>query len=413
MSLNQGQQDALQSALQFLRTPGENYMVIKGRAGTGKSHLTDELVQAIYKQADVIKLLLQNPPELTLHLTATTNEAAKILSDMTGEETKTIHSLLGLRIRTDYNTGETKLTRGSNSAVIENAVIIIDEGFNFDPKLLSYLESGTRNCKIIFIGDPYQCAPVRQTHSPIEDLVCRTVELTQVMRNGGMIQQLGEHWRNIVMTGVFTPFNQTSPDIIQTDGAGFASLIQSEYTQPGIDDKTNKIVCWTNAKSIGYSNYVRESKGLPSEFTVGEYVQIYNSLPKQGFTTNTVVRIKSFQSVGKVADIPGRWASLYDQRSLFIADSIDYVQQRLNHFKKAKDWKAYYNIAENIADLRSVHSSTVHKAQGNTFQNVFIDLYDIGTCNIASDVARMMHVAVTRPKEKVIFRGALPPKYGG
>lgn len=414
ITLNQGQQDALSSAMKFLLSPGERHMVIKGRAGTGKSTLVETLVPAIEKHAKVVALLLQQSEALPIYLTATTNKAAKVLSDITNCETTTIHSLLGLMVRSDWSTGETKLTRRADSQVIENAVILIDEAFYIDPQLQQYIEQGTKNCKIIFIGDPYQCAPIRQTHSPIQDLTCRTEELTQVMRNKGALTLLGEHWRDVVISGQFSRFTLPDSNIIFTQSAAeFQHHIDSEFSNNTADENKNKILAWTNNQSAQYSHHVRMLRGLPNEFTEGEYLQINSGLPKKKMPTDTIIRIKKFYAAGTIHGIQGRHAELYRGEDLFIPNSAKDYQDKLKEYKANKNWKSFFEVQETIPDLRAIHSCTVHKGQGSTYENVFIDLPDIGACNIASDVARMMHVAVTRASSKVIFRGKLPDKYGG
>jgi hypothetical protein len=410
MQLNDGQQLALNSAMEFLGSPSERYMVIKGRAGTGKSTLTDELVTAIGKYSKVLKMILKQDDEVPLHLSATTNKAAKVLSEMAALPATTIHSLLGLTMRVNWQTGESILIRKSNSKIVENCVIIIDEAFWICPQLLSYLEKGTLNCKIIFIGDPYQCAPVRQKYSPIQNFTCRT----EVMRNNGVIQQLGEHWRNAVMTETFKPFAINSPDVIWTTGNEFQYLIDKEYADVDAPESRNKILAWTNKRVVDYCSHVRNLRGLPDTYVEGEYVQINNSLAKQGFATDSIVRIKKFIDSTSLFDVKGRYAELYScSTPLFIPDSADDYTNVLKQHKAVKDWKTFYEMQDTIPELRSVHSCTVHKSQGSTYDNVFIDLPDIARCNIASDVARIMHVAVTRAKHKVIFRGNLPEKYGG
>ena len=79
--------------------------------------------------------------------------------------------------------------------------------------------------------------------------------------------------------------------------------------------------------------------------------------------------------------------------------------------RKKELWEEYFNIKDTWLDLRSQYASTVHKAQGSSYDKVFIDLDDIGRCNIASDVARMLYVAISRAKKKVILSGTLPEKY--
>lgn len=413
MQLNQDQLRVIDSAMAFLLSPSERFMVIKGRAGTGKSTLTEALIPEINKQLSVISLILQENESKPVLLTATTNKAAKVTADISNEDATTIHSLLRLRVRQDYQTGETKLTRNAGAEVIKNSVIIIDEAFYIDPLLQKYINDCTMNCKIIFIGDPYQCAPVRQTHSPIEDLVCRTEELTQVMRNSGVLTTLGEHWRDTVISGVFSPFAHSAPGIIDwVDSATFQQEIEQSYIN-SVGENQNKIVCWTNKQADAYSHFVRNLKGYPNEFVEGEYLQVMNSLPKLGIRTDTIIQIKTFSSVDRRSGIDGRYARTTRGDDLFIPNSSEEYSIAVKTAAKQKNWSLYFDIQETIPDLRAIHACTIHKAQGSTYDTVFIDLPDIGKCNIASDVARMMHVAVTRARHRVVFRGKLPAKYGG
>ncbi len=413
ITLNQGQQKALSSAVQFLLSPTETEMVIKGRPGTGKSTLVKELIPTIEGVAKTVAMLLQQDGVLPIYLTATTNKAAKVLAEVTGRPAETIHTLIGLTVKQDFKTGGSKLVRKGNGIVLENAVVVLDEAFYADKILKSYIDKSTKKCKIIYIGDSDQCAPVMQTHSPISDLQCRTEELTQVMRNKGAISILSEHWRNIVNTGVFTPLVINDPSIVYTNGTGFQQEIANAYMQPGIDENTNKILCWTNNQSINYSNHVRKLHGFTDNFSEGEYLVINNSLSKSGYPTDSIIRIKQFNCEAVIHGIKGRNATLYDGNDLFIPYSSMNVKQQLDFFAKHKQWTEHYDIKDRVPDLRSVHSCTIHKAQGSTYKNVFIDLNDIGECKIASDVARMMHVAVSRPTDKIVFRGKLPDKYGG
>jgi ATP-dependent exoDNAse (exonuclease V) alpha subunit len=140
IQLNQGQQNVLQSASKFLTSSSERQMVIKGRAGTGKSTLVQEIVPLIYKYQKLLELLLKQESSLPIYLTATTNKAAKVLADLTGEETCTLHSLLGLIVKNDYSNGNTTLSRKADSKVICNSIILIDEAFYICPRLLEFIE---------------------------------------------------------------------------------------------------------------------------------------------------------------------------------------------------------------------------------------------------------------------------------
>ena len=55
----------------------------------------------------------------------------------------------------------------------------------------------------------------------------------------------------------------------------------------------------------------------------------------------------------------------------------------------------------------------MHKSQGSTYDTVFIDLENIGSCRNPDQVARMLYVAVSRARNRIFLFGKLPTKYGG
>jgi hypothetical protein len=85
----------------------------------------------------------------------------------------------------------------------------------------------------------------------------------------------------------------------------------------------------------------------------------------------------------------------------------------LKYLAGLKDWPNYFFLKNHFPDLRPRDASTVYKAQGSTFETVYIDLQNIGTSNVANQVARMLYVAVSRARSQVFMYGRLPAKYSG
>ena len=63
---------------------------------------------------------------------------------------------------------------------------------------------------------------------------------------------------------------------------------------------------------------------------------------------------------------------------------------------------------DTFCDLRPIHSSTVHKAQGSTYQTVYVDLTDIGRNTRKDVLLRLLYVALTRSRGDVVVTGELP-----
>lgn len=58
-------------------------------------------------------------------------------------------------------------------------------------------------------------------------------------------------------------------------------------------------------------------------------------------------------------------------------------------------------------DLRAAYACTINKAQGSTYDKVFIDLDDIKKCNSGNQIARMLYVGVSRARLIVYLCGDL------
>ena len=56
-------------------------------------------------------------------------------------------------------------------------------------------------------------------------------------------------------------------------------------------------------------------------------------------------------------------------------------------------------------DLRYTYASTINKAQGSTYDTVYIDLNDLAKCNDRDLQLRLLYVAVSRARHKVVFTG--------
>lgn len=73
----------------------------------------------------------------------------------------------------------------------------------------------------------------------------------------------------------------------------------------------------------------------------------------------------------------------------------------LNYFKKAKDWPNFFLLKNNFIDLRNREASTIHKAQGSTYDFVILIMDDIFSCRDVSQLRRMLYVAASRAKDVV------------
>jgi predicted MPP superfamily phosphohydrolase len=78
------------------------------------------------------------------------------------------------------------------------------------------------------------------------------------------------------------------------------------------------------------------------------------------------------------------------------------------HFYDREDfennkWKAYYDLFDFFAQIQYGYSSTAHKAQGSTYEVVFVHISDIISAKHMTDLQKLqaIYVALTRAKYKI------------
>lgn len=85
----------------------------------------------------------------------------------------------------------------------------------------------------------------------------------------------------------------------------------------------------------------------------------------------------------------------------------------LAYYKRNKNWHKFFHLKNNYPDLRPRDAATVYKAQGSTYDSVFIDLGDLSTCPNPNQAARMLYVAFSRARHRVFLYGELAERFGG
>lgn len=428
LPLNQEQQLAADAFFKFLFSE-DKQMGITGPGGTGKTYLMgvmiDQIIPEYFKSC---KLMDIEPEYDQVQMTATTNKAAEVLGLAAGKPTKTVQSFLNLKVEEDYSTGRTKLSKTRNWTVHERTILFVDEGSMTDTPLYNMVHEGTQNCKIVWVGDHCQMAPVMEPISPIYREPMPMFHLTEPMRTDvPELQALNTQLRNQVETGKFHPIKIVPGIIDWYSDAQMAHAVDNEFAQQTLN---SRILAYTNKKVIEYNEYIRSLRNLPTEFTVGE--QLINNtavqLPRYMLSVEEEIEILS---INPNADPV--WVTNFDDEDVMLEVMTCDIKNRLgmtfnnvqipkdrNHFDlilkwlaSHKNWPRYYDLKKKILDLRQRDASTVYKAQGSTLDTVFIDVSNISTCHNPSQAARMLYVAASRARKHIVFYGELASKYGG
>ena len=410
--LTKDQQEAFNSIFQFIADPNEHVFVLEGFAGTGKSYLVSKVLESIPKYFATQKLINPEYEEMSVELTATTNKAAEALQEQVKQLVKTIFNLLGLVVRTDYETNSKNLGIKRGTSKVHDSIIFIDEASYADGQLISYIFSQTENCKIIFIGDPAQLS-MSYGSAPVFNQGWPTARLTNVVRQAedSPITQLTTSFRNTVNTGVWESFVPDGTSVIKLDKSQVNWELEKEFTRPDWHFKDSKVLAWTNKRVISYNHLIREMVKSTPELCVGDYATVnsfINAPNGDRYKTDETVLITGIKDRLRLGDVCGKLYYLNNNsHGFFMPDDIKDKNKTITKAKKDNNIHQLQFIDHNWIDLRATYASTVNKAQGSTYDKVFVDLDDISKCNSGNTIARMLYVACSRPKSKLYLIGDL------
>lgn len=403
------QQEAYNVIVKFILNPKQPVLVLNGPAGTGKTTLISQLVQGITKIEKTYQLISGNNQFKELQLTATTNPATDVLSRISSKKCRTTQSLFGLKPHKDYTTGESRLIRKASAREVENSLVVIDEPSYINTSFLNQLFMHSNNCKFLFTGDPYQLVDHRTGYAPVFSSGFPTVNLTEIIRQSDPdLKKLVMATREAVINQNYFSFVPDGNTIKVLDRADFNYALGTEFTDPNWSNEKAKYLAWTNDSAIKYNELATSTVTGSPIFKVGDQV-INNSYFRfhRGFfragETLTITSIKASDDHG----LRGKFYGLNHLTTAFMPDSHQEKRKLEDKYRTNNDLMHLKQLDNDWIDLRANYASTVNKAQGSTYENVYIDLHDIARCKNRNQLFRMLYVAVSRASKKVIFTGDL------
>jgi hypothetical protein len=426
LPLNQGQQAAADGFFEFLFDDSKRELNISGPGGVGKTFLMGYLIdETMTRYFDTCKMLNIDPQFDEVVMTATTNKAAEVLGLATGRPTSTIHSFLNLKVRDDFATGKSFLTKSSAFFVHQRKIIFIDECSMIDTPLRNMIKDGTMKCKIIYVGDHCQLAPVMESLSPIYRDNLPMYELTEPMRNADQpaLMALCNQLRQTVETGVFNPI-QIVPGVVDWfDDKDMEREVDSHFLSQTLDAR---ILAYMNSRVGEFNEHIRDLRKLPPDYTKGELL-VNNSAIRHGNSmlsveeqvavmdcepkTEKVILEPNVELEIRYMDLETRLGVIF----LRVPVPVDrsHFDALVKYYARKKDWRTYFELKNTYPDLRPHDAATVHKAQGSTYDTVFIDVGNISNCHNPDAAARLLYVAASRARTRIILYGLLADKYGG
>lgn len=410
ITLTTDQQNALDQILKFIIDPIETVFVLKGYSGTGKTTLVKTLLAMLPNFLKATKLINPKLQTYDVELTATTNKAAEAFAQITDLPVGTIHAFLGLRVQTDYKTSTSHLVP-SKKIPPEGRLLFIDEASYIDKALLGWIFKLTNRCKVILMGDPAQLTPVKSTGTPAFEAKFKEAMLSQVVRQaeGNPIIDLSTRFRETVASGDFFQFTPDGHHIQYMDRDTFNKTLLADFSRPDWKYQDSKFLAWTNKTVIDYNHMISSQVTGDPNFQVGDYAVCnkYVVAGKRNIKTDQLVCITGIDPGIFQHGVQGSIMTLDHSASFFFPKSL---VERKDLIKRARASDLLHIVAEaedQWIDLRAAYACTINKAQGSTYDRVYIDLDDISRCNMGDQIARMLYVGVSRARHQVFLTGDL------
>jgi exodeoxyribonuclease-5 len=412
----------------------EDFYILCGAAGTGKTSITTALIGYLNSKA------------LNYKIAAPTGRAARILGRKSKTVNSTIHSLI-YNTKPNPETGEVIFELKENT-IKEISIYIIDEasmvsstvnkeeGSMFTAKnsllsdLIIFVKNGNSGNKIIFLGDKNQLPPVNETDSKalcLEYLkakfqlngtayllteVKRQEDGSYILKNATAIREgIDANFQKVILHGVEKQsiYQASSAYVKEYLNNGFENIVSI-----GATHKMNKM----------FNNVVREKLFGSRVNTIeqNDLLLITSTWRRNNFQLYsgdhiTVVEVNNSETelVAGLHFVPVKLLS----KSIQGTDEIieDYIllesilnpeglkleqENRLRHerFTKNKVYRESGNAADDryIGAIRATygHSITCNKAQGGEWDKVFLNSFFIPSL-------KYQYTAVTRAKQALVL----------
>lgn len=416
-------------------------MYITGVAGTGKTTSLKELLEYCIEH------------NISTVTCAYTHKAVGVLRGKIPLSPNnvlcTLHSYL--KKRPSINDNATRLAHVDGNAQVsipEQVKIIFIDEFSMvgdkdyvDINDIQYNEDGELVTKVIYIGDPNQLPPVKDQFSIIPKKPY-WVQLTQIYRqkgdsplidtlislndyiSGKSVAELKPHakfkrkqdivelYKNCKTTKILLAFTNAQVEALNAEVQGYSyPVLQDTLFSPTTRDM------FTLAKIEQEADYIVNIRGNLLENN-SKYKTLETLHTIKGIEFYTVVDAEGNET--RRAVIFGHDTFLQKQRDLandavkinrkiekqFCEDPKNWAKNNWNHplaRERADAWKYYLAVKENVLCMDFAHAMTVHKSQGSTYENVFIDMEDIGKC-ANSDYKlylKLLYVAISRASDTV------------
>ena len=427
MKLTPKQQIAFNTIIECIEnnTP----VLLTGFAGTGKSTTIATIIKSLSHKL----ITIATPTHKAAAVLTAMLETNGIISP--NVKVTTIHKALGKRPLKQSN-GTMLFTKPTKEVY---GILIIDECSMIDSELFDDINEAAPSASIVYVGDPAQLPPTSGNGaiSPVFAAIEQRAHLSDIIRQGedNPIIELSAALRRVMAASAHI----TVSDVVEMvneydkDSTKIGMIKKHEIADYCSDALKNGLDC----RYLAYRNESIDKQTIDirkmlhgrdvQNFVVGEPVVSLTGILKvinnnhEGTITNigepfllhgiacVSITLDNNLTVNAAINIKDKqnkeigFFRMFEKLKAQSQITTDF-KQKAQLLEQAQEASAQgYKIKDDIAELRPCVASTVHKAQGSTFDVAVVDVADILTMKNRSEALQCLYVAVTRPKTYLIL----------
>lgn len=442
MQLNTDQQKAIEQMTLFMDNflNNQSFFILSGYAGTGKTTVIQHFIDTL------------EPTQIAM--TAPTNKAVKVMERMATPSSKheieylTIYKILDLTMGFEDDE-KIIIPREGNKNTIKNfKLIIIDEGSMISSKLFELLVEIVKKyrIKIIILGDPAQLPPVNEEISPVflNEYQFPSMSLTKVMRveNGNPLLLTVDKVRERVLSPEFwidhielhnSFTDDRSMGYFQLSRERWLATMVTAFNSKEWKDNPDfvRAIAWTNRAVDNLNNFIRNNiyDDARVPYLEGERLIAKDSIFAQG---SDIVLINNSSEMEIIWAEPGTdkkygfntWVMLVkaedglrhqltvldknDTETMrkyngILAEFADNARNETVSYLRKSAWGKFWSLKEKTyASVNYAYALTSHKAQGSTFNHVFVEQSDILKNTNHKERYQSLYVAYSRASHRVM-----------
>lgn len=382
----EAQRTAIKSALE------KGILILTGGPGTGKTTTLNAIIHILKQKGEVVLLA------------APTGRAAKRMSELTGEEAKTLHRML----KVDWDEHDRPVFQKNERDPLDCDCIVVDELSMVDNYVFeSLLRALPHSCRVIFVGDSDQLPSVG-AGNVLGDLIASgmfdTVQLKEIFR---------QSMESLIVTNAHRVVEGHMPNLEQRDNDFFYMPVENKTAA---SELIVSLCSQRLPNSYGYSPVSDIQVLCPGRKTELGTIELNKLLrgainPSEKGKTEVKINGNLFRLGDKVMQIKNNYNLTWEKtdgsvgEGVFNGDMgvITYIDKPAGIMKVFIDDKiVLYDFEHAAAELELAYAVTVHKSQGNEFTAVVIPVLDTMPMLCYRN---LFYTAITRAKTLLILVG--------